>query len=252
MKIRHTVTVLATVLALVFSGATADAGPEKGKKDKTEKVDRGSDKAKKNIPDNNDKGPERDEGDGQPPNGDHNHGCGGEPDRSDDNEGWCGQKPKKDKEPKTPKTTVPKKGKTPKTTVPTVPTTTVPSTTVPEVVTTTTTSTTLATTTTVPSTTTTVPTGDDVPTDEPVVPEGPEDDDPDSPVIVRTVSVAPTLPTAAVTQKNEISPARSEVRARQSGSLPKTGGDLLLLPFALGAVAIGKVLTSVTKGRRRP
>jgi hypothetical protein len=41
-------------------------------------------------PDDNGKGPDR--GDGGPDRADGNNGCGNDADRSDDNEGWCGNK----------------------------------------------------------------------------------------------------------------------------------------------------------------
>lgn len=42
-------------------------------------------------PDDNGKGPDR--GDGTVDDWDWNNGCGNDPDRADDNEGWCGRKP---------------------------------------------------------------------------------------------------------------------------------------------------------------
>jgi len=76
-------------------------------------------------PDNNGKGPERNSGGADKPNGkggidkadqDGNNGCGNDDDFEDDNEGWCGRKPKADK-PAKPSTEKPGKpaGEKPKT-----------------------------------------------------------------------------------------------------------------------------------------
>ena len=60
----------------------------------------------KSDPDDNGKGPERSHGKSDKPGSvggvdkfdqDGNNGCGNDDDFEDDNEGWCGQKPKKDK-----------------------------------------------------------------------------------------------------------------------------------------------------------
>ena len=63
----------------------------------------------KSDPDDNNKGPERSNGKSDKPGSvggldkldqDGNNGCGKDDDFEDDNEGWCGQKPKKDHEEK--------------------------------------------------------------------------------------------------------------------------------------------------------
>lgn len=92
-----------TVLMLALSAVPAFASSQNHSNEKHIGNQYFTQGKSKSDPDNNEKGPERNNGKSDKPgsNGglnksdqDGNNGCGNDLDREDDNEGWCGQKPK--------------------------------------------------------------------------------------------------------------------------------------------------------------
>lgn len=104
MKIKLLTVVLFTIFALALSTESAFAS-NKNNSNKNKSVNHSFVQGNsKSDPDDNGKGPDRSNGGFDKPgytgginsDRDGNNGCGNDTDREDDNEGWCGRKPKQE------------------------------------------------------------------------------------------------------------------------------------------------------------